>query len=108
LANGWHLKEVTISNGRQWLCECNQWFDDNEGDRRIERELVAVEQSTASYINVGQATSTFHNTNTNTLNFNQYQQPDNNTQHYGSQVTTKCSLEGSSPTRYKMQLRNFR
>ena len=49
MASGWHLKEVTIkseADGRQWLCECNQWFAKDEADKRIERELVAVEQHT--------------------------------------------------------------
>jgi hypothetical protein len=89
MAAGWHLKEVTIksqADGRQWLCECNQWFAKDEADKRIERELIAVEQSTTSHLNVGQA-ATYHNTNTNTLNYNQYKQPDNT--YYGSQVKKK-------------------
>jgi hypothetical protein len=51
MASGWHLKEVTIksqTDGRQWLCESNQWFAKDEADKRIERELVAVEQNTVS------------------------------------------------------------
>ena len=46
MAAGWHLKEVTIkslTNGRTWLCECNRWFAKNEEDKKIERELAAVE-----------------------------------------------------------------
>ncbi len=48
---GWHLKEVLIIcniDGRQWLCECNKWLDKMRGDRKIERDLVAVEQNTVS------------------------------------------------------------
>ncbi len=48
---GWHLKEVLITcniDGRQWLCECNQWLDKMRGDGKIERDLVAVEQNTVS------------------------------------------------------------
>ena len=51
MASGWHLKEVCIRSqvdGRQWLCECNQWLAKDEADKRIERELVAVEQHTVS------------------------------------------------------------
>ncbi len=51
MAAGWHLKEVTIksqASGRQWLCECYEWLAKDEADKRIERELVAVEQHTVS------------------------------------------------------------
>ncbi|CAF0746946.1 unnamed protein product [Brachionus calyciflorus] len=47
LNSGWHLKEVIIVSkidGRVWLCESNQWFDKKEEDRKIERELIAIEQ----------------------------------------------------------------
>ena len=51
LGPGWHIKEVRITcktDGRQWLCECNQWLAKSEGDKQIERELEAVEQNTVS------------------------------------------------------------
>ena len=51
LGPGWHLKEVLIQSqidGRQWLCECNQWLAKDEGDGKIERDLVAVEQNMVS------------------------------------------------------------
>jgi lipoxygenase homology domain-containing protein 1 len=44
-APGWHLKNVQIESeidGRQWICECNQWFDKKEGDGKIERQLIAI------------------------------------------------------------------
>ena len=44
LAAGWHLKEVhieSLSDGRKWLVECNQWFDRNEGDGKTKLALVA-------------------------------------------------------------------
>ena len=46
LGSGWHLKEVNIkslSNGRTWLCECNRWFAKDEDDKKVERELTAIE-----------------------------------------------------------------
>ena len=30
-------------DGRRWLCECNNWFAKDEGDKKIERELLAAE-----------------------------------------------------------------
>ena len=48
MGSGWHLKNVVIESKiskKKWLCECNKWFDSNEGDGKIERLLLLVEQS---------------------------------------------------------------
>lgn len=46
MAAGWHLKEVIIeskSDGRRWLCECNDWLFKNEGTNVIRKVLKAIE-----------------------------------------------------------------
>jgi len=55
MANGWHLKEVHIEtpdDGHKWLCVCNQWFAKDEGDKRLERELIATDMSSSSSHNI--------------------------------------------------------
>lgn len=42
----WHLEKVLVKANelkRKWLFECNQWLADDEGDKKIERELEATE-----------------------------------------------------------------
>jgi hypothetical protein len=31
-------------DGRKWLFPCNKWFAKDEDDKKIERELIAIEQ----------------------------------------------------------------
>ena len=33
----------SLSDGRKWMCECNNWLAKDEGDGKIERELPASE-----------------------------------------------------------------
>ena len=34
----------SLLDGRSWFCECNRWFDKNQDDGKIEREILAIEQ----------------------------------------------------------------
>jgi hypothetical protein len=47
----------TPADGHKWLCVCNQWFAKDEGDKRIERELLASDISSS------------HNNNNNNNNY---------------------------------------
>jgi hypothetical protein len=46
LSANWHLDHVKIESkkdGRLWLCECNRWLSKEKDDKKIERELLAIE-----------------------------------------------------------------
>lgn len=51
IGSGWFLEtvKVTISKTKQIVFPCHQWLDLNEGDRKIERELVPETSSKSTY-----------------------------------------------------------
>jgi hypothetical protein len=50
---GWHLEKVVIDApklGKKWVFPCGRWFDTNEDDHQIERELEPLDLNTEEYI----------------------------------------------------------
>jgi hypothetical protein len=48
MASGWHLQKILVQNvdsEKGWLFIGDQWFDKNEGDKQIERDLYPHDDS---------------------------------------------------------------
>jgi hypothetical protein len=48
----WHLTEARLSeavSGKAWVFPCGQWFDADDGDRQIVRELFARPADSCTY-----------------------------------------------------------